>query len=421
MPECARPDLSRFDPFSADFQQCPSPWYRALRSAAPVHLVPEYGLWFVTSRALVQHALERPEVFSSRFGQPQSASSPAVAGQVAAIRAEGWPTVPTILTEDPPAHHRFRQLVARAFTPRLVARQEPGIRRLCAELFDTVATGEEVEFVSRFAVPFPIAVIADVLGVDRDRLPDLTRWSRALAESIGARVDDESELANARSTLEFQRFFANQLDQRRTDPREDVLTGLVNAHRDTAQVTDEALSTAESLSIITQLLVAGNETTAKLLTSLLHELGRSPRLWAWLREDPLTRADPLVEEALRLHSPVQGMFRVLTRSTELGGVELPAGARVVLCFASANRDAPDSTHPDVLDPERGDGAGHLAFGHGIHYCLGAPLARLQTRVALRELAARVDSISLTGRDDRYTPSFLLHGLSTLHCRLTPSD
>ncbi|MEV0387360.1 cytochrome P450 [Nonomuraea sp. NPDC050643] len=408
-------DLASFDPFDAAFLQDPHPWYAAMRDRAPVCRAG--NLWFVTSRALVAEALGRPEVFSSRFGSAQTKASGPVVEELRRIEEQGWPQVSTMLTEDPPVHDRYRRLVSRAFTYRRVQGWAPDVREICRSLVTALTAKAEIEYVADFAVVLPLRVIARVLGVPEDLLDDFKRWSDDWTVTIGAEVGDERRLEAARGVLEFQRYFAAELDARRAEPRDDLLTGLTRAHL--AGEEDDPLTTAECLSILSQLLVAGNETTTKLLTGLAHLLAADPARWRDLRQDP-GRATALTEEGLRLLSPVQGMYRLVMSDTRLGETDLPAGATVVLAYASANRD--EAVYEDAarFSCERRNVRDHLAFGWGVHYCLGAPLARLETTTALREMARGWASMALTEANDlAYEPSFLLRGLRRLHLAVTP--
>lgn len=401
-----------FDPLEPQTLQCPLPWYQTLREKAPVHFVASRGMWFVTSRGLVMEALKNHEVFSSDYGSVHIPPPESVAAKVAEIEAEGWPSVPTLLTADPPEHHYYRRMVAKAFTPRFVAQQEPAIRRIVNEVADQLPTGKPVEFATAFAAALPVRVVAHVLNVSDDRIDDFKRWSDQVTATIGAELDEAGRLEQARSMVEFQCYFAAQLDDRRKAPRDDLLTGLVNAS--TAEDNDEPLSMAACLSIIQQLLVAGNETTTKLLTGSLHHVAQSPEWWAWLRENPDERSGLFVEEALRFLSPVQAMLRITKAETNLGGYTIPAGAMVVLGYLSANRDEAQFDQADDFDPERANAKTHLAFGQGIHACLGAPLARLEAGIAIAELARRFTSVRLTDDNDfEYEPSFMLRGLKRL--------
>lgn len=403
--------VDAFDPLNPATLQCPFPWHRALREQAPVHFVESRGMWFVTSHELVTRALGDHASFSSDFGVPQMPPPESVAEELAEIRSQGWAVIPTLLTADPPAHHYYRRMVARAFTPKFVAQREPDVGAIASSLVARLPVDETVEFVTTFAAPLPLLVIARVLNVPDERIDDFKRWSDQFASSIGAQLDAEASLEQARNFLEFQRFFAGELEDRRVRPQDDLLTGLVNA---SAHGEDEPLSTAASLSILSQLLIAGNETSTKLMTGTLDLLAREPQWWEWLRADPVERSGAVVEEALRILTPVQSMFRIATRDVTLGGCDIPAGAVVILAFGSANRDDGRFADAERFNPERADVKAHMAFGDGIHACLGAPLARLQARIALAQLAERFTRVvHASDNDFVYEPSFMLRGLTRL--------
>ncbi|MGE2735395.1 cytochrome P450 [Mycolicibacterium vaccae] len=404
--------VGSFDPLDPGTMQMPYPWYQALRREAPVHFVAERGMWFVTAYDLVSQALLDHEVFSSAFGLPQLPPPASVADEVAAISAQGWEAVPTLLTADPPEHHYYRRMVARAFTPRFVAQREPAIRAIVDELLDRIPTGSPVEVVGTLAAPLPLRIIAQALNVPDDRIDDFRRWSDQFAATIGAEIDDAGAVEQAESLLEYQRYFAAQLDERRTDPRDDLITGLVQASNAND---DEPLSTGAALSIIQQLLIAGNETSRKLMTGMLHQLAQTPVWWEWLAEDPEGRAGAFVEESLRFLAPVQAMFRITKADANLGGYTIPAGSMVVLVFSSASRDDAHFTDGDEFDPQRPNAKSHLSFGQGIHACLGAPLARLQATLALQEIVRRYRGVTFAdGNDFEYEPSFMLRGLKQLN-------
>jgi cytochrome P450 len=415
--------LAGFDPFAAEVIAEPARWYARMRTEQPVFRVPGHGFFLVTRYEDVLAATRDTETFSNRFTSPGLAlgrGSPEVQAQVDAILAEGYPRTPTLLTNDPPAHTRFRRLVSRAFTPRRVASWQPEIERLSTELIGRFAGRGSVELVTEFAVPLPIGVIADALGVPR-------RWTDDSTDLIGADVTDERRLAAARGLVEFQRYFAAELDDRRRRPRDDFLTDLVHAtvegdagEPDTAGLEDtRPLDTAEMLSILHQLLVAGNETTTTLLAESMRLLTGDPAAYARVasdRDGSYTAA--VIEESLRLAAPAQGMFRVVTRDTVLGGVEIPAGSTAILMYASANRDEALCPDGDAFRPGRAGGRQHLSFGSGIHYCIGAALSRAEAAEALPRLCrAMPDARLATDRLD-YKPSFVLRGLRSLPLRFT---
>jgi cytochrome P450 len=267
-----------------------------------------------------------------------------------------------------------------------------------------------VELVSQFAVGLPLTVIADSLGVPRQDMGKFKKWSDDSVAPLGGMISYQRQIECARSLVEFQHYFAARLEERRLEPRDDLLTDLVNARL--AGV--EALNVPEMLNILQQLLVAGNETTTNLIASAMMLLVRSPEQMTALRTDP-SRIPNFVEEALRMESPVSALFRVTLVDTEVGGVKIPAGTRVIVIYGSANRD--DGQFPDShrLNLERDNARSHLAFGQGVHFCIGAALARLESRVAFETLLGRLHNLRfMPERNDfTHTPSFILRGLEEL--------
>jgi cytochrome P450 len=413
-------DLEGFNPFDPAVQQCPFPHYAAMREQAPVFQVPGTPLFLVTRYDLIGPILRDTATFSSSFGGPGQPSRGPLAERLRAVMAEGWPQVPTMLTIDPPQHTRYRGTVAPYFTPKRIGELRGPVRAIAVGLLDAVVDAGPVEVVERFAVPLPVQVIAHVLNVPPDRLVDFKRWSDDSIATIGAVVSDDRAVEAQRGIVEFQHYFADQLEQRRAEPRGDLMSDLVTAEVDTDDGGRRPLGVNEMLGLLQRLLVAGHATTTKALTEGIRLLAEHPHELAALRADPVGRAPALVEEILRLSTPTQGMFRVVTRDTELGGVTLPAGSRLVLVYAAANRD-PEvwGSDPDGFDPGRPNLKEHLAFGKGIHFCLGAPLSRLEMQVAFEVLGSRVADISLVdGTPLEYFPSFLLRGLTRLDAVLT---
>ena len=406
-------DLASFNPFDAETLQCPFPHYARMREEAPVLRLSGLGLYMVTRHDLVLGILRDPTTYSSKFGRPTMPLTGDDAARLDAAIAEGFPRTSTMLTADPPQHTRFRGLVAKAFNPRTIAPMEPFIREIVGELIDAWGDRTEVEFVREFAVPLPVRVIATMLSQPPDRYDDIKRWSDASIAGIGTNLSVDARIAAERETNEFQRHFQREIEDRRTAPRDDLLSGLVHATIDEPGVDPRPLELPEMLSIISQLMVAGNETTTKLLNEMMRLLGEHPDQWVAVRNDP-TRIERVVEEALRLSSPTQGIFRIATTDVELGGVTIPAGSWLVLVYGSANRDETLYTDAESFDPDRDRLKEHLAFGKGIHFCLGAALSRLEARVALEELSRRVASYHLADSNDfGYMPSFMLRGLLRL--------
>ncbi|HJL99349.1 MAG TPA: cytochrome P450 [Acidimicrobiales bacterium] len=413
-------DLDDFNLFDPEIQQCPHMYYAKMQKERGVFETDALGtpLYLVTKYEDVAACAMNTSAFSSRFdaGSMEGNSEYARRAQELYEQEGGFDRVGTMLTVDPPEHTRYRRLVSQAFTPKAIAALEPTIRELAGQLIDELisgtAIGQSLDFVELFAVPLPVAVIAKALNVPDDRLGDFKRWSDASVAGIGTNISIDERLAADREVIEFQKYFADQLELRRKTPQDDILTDLVNAQidNDDPEGFDSApLDIAEMLSMIQQLLVAGNQTTTHLLGEMLLLLDEHPEEWARLAEDPLYGKD-VADEALRLAAPTQGMFRVVSEDTQVGSTSLSAGSRVVLMYAAANRDPEMWDHPDTFQPGREGQAKHLSFGKGPHYCVGAGLARLEARIVAETLGERLSSIQVTNRSElRYIPSFVLRG------------
>ena len=409
-------------------QQCPHLYYEKMREEHPVYSTEVAGvpIVLVTRYDDVLEIIKDTDTFSSESGG--SAAMPVNAELADRIRKlykeeGGYKRIGTMLTIDPPDQTRYRKLVNKAFTARAVSSLEPNIREISSGLIDSFINEDKVEFVKKFAVPLPVRTIAKALNVPEDRLADFKRWSDDNIAAIGTALSDDQRLVHEKGIIEFQHYFAEQFEKRRENPEDDILTNLLNARIDKDEdpdLPDEPLTMEEMLSIISQLVVAGNETTTKTLTEMMRLLGENPEQWKMLRDDP-ERAGKVVEETIRMTTPTQGFWRFAKRDVEVAGTKIAAGTRMVVMFASANRDESVFPNGDTFDPDRDDLFSHLAFGKGAHYCLGASLARLELRVALEELVKRIDSFELTAANNfDYLPSFMLRGLKSLEIEINPS-
>ena len=409
-------------------QQCPHLYYEKMREEHPVYSTEVAGvpIVLVTRYDDVLEIIKDTDTFSSETGggaaMPVNAE---LADRIRKLYKEegGYKRIGTMLTIDPPDQTRYRKLVNKAFTARAVCSLEPTIREISSGLIDSFINEDKVEFVKKFAVPLPVRTIAKALNVPEDRLADFKRWSDDNIAAIGTALSDDQRLVHEKGIIEFQHYFAEQFEKRRENPEDDILTNLLNARIDKDEdpdLPDEPLTMEEMLSIISQLVVAGNETTTKTLTEMMRLLGENPEQWKMLRDDP-ERAGKVVEETIRMTTPTQGFWRFAKRDVEVAGTKIAAGTRMVVMFASANRDESVFPNGDTFDPDRDDLFSHLAFGKGAHYCLGASLARLELRVALEELVKRIDSFELTAANNfDYLPSFMLRGLKSLEIEINPS-
>jgi cytochrome P450 len=356
----------RFDPFSYEHHEDPYPTYRRLRDDAPAYLDPDRGFWALSRHEDVRAAIDDWGTFSS------------TGGITLERRTEN--VEPMLIEMDPPRHTGLRALVSRAFTPKRVADLEPPIRELATELAAGCVPGARVDVIEDFAAKLPMAVISVMLGVPRQDQDELRSWSDAMLH----REEGSAELtpAGIEGATRLYGYFTEVIATRRRTPGEDLVGALV-----AAQEGDRSLSPAEVLGFCFLLLIAGNETTTKLLGNAIHWLAAFPDQRERVLRDP-TAVPAAVEETLRYDTSTQALARELTRDVELHGVTLPAGRKGLLLFGSANRDERRWDEPDAFDVDRNP-AGHLAFGHGIHHCLGAPLARLEARVALEVLLPKI--------------------------------
>ncbi|MBJ7437856.1 MAG: cytochrome P450 [Sphingopyxis sp.] len=352
------------------------------------------------------------ETFSNNF-QGTLSGAMAEDSDVAAILAEGWPQVDTLLTADPPTHTRFRKLVNLAFSMKRVAAIEEDMRGVVIDLIEKMAAKGEADFVSDFGIPLPVAMIASQIGMEGE-LDRVKRWSDAFVDRLGRMIPKERELECAREVVEFQRHMKAKIDERRATRAEDLLSDLVYAEVDG----ERPLEDAEILSIMQQLMVAGNETTTSALAGGLLQLIENPDQMA----KAVAAVDAgneraiinLVEEVLRTESPTAGMWRMVLKDAELGGVKIPEGAMVQLRYAAANRDPAKYPDPDRFDIERANARSHLAFGKGIHMCVGNMLSRKEMAVAYSELLTRLTDFRVAdGHVPSWPPNMLLRGLTTL--------
>jgi cytochrome P450 len=357
-----------YSPFDPAMIADPYPVYSELRANAPVYWSDEAGSWVLSRYDDVSAALTDPTTYSSASGIYPTPPGVDMTEMF----------LPMLVMSDPPRHTQLRRLVSKAFTPRRMAALEPAIHTVVDDLLDRAPSSGTWDFVSGLSGPLPAIVIADLLGVPREDRDRFREWSTTLVQSNPIRGEMGVGMEAAASLYEY---FAAFLGERRAHPEDDLMTALVQA-----EVDGEHLSEEELLGFCFLLLVAGHETTTNLLSNGAVLLAQHPESREQLRDDPDLLA-PAVEELLRYDSPVQGIGRTLTRPVELHGQQLQAGQSVLLLFGSANRDYRAFPDPEAFDigrrPER-----HLGLGRGIHFCLGASLARMETRIALEALLSR---------------------------------
>ena len=397
--------------FHPDVLTSPFAFYQEHLATEPVYHDKATGLYLVLSHKLVSEATSRTDEFSNNF-QAVLSGARSEDPEVKAILDEGWPQVDTLLTADPPVHTRFRKLVNLAFSAPRVNKLEAHIREIARDLIEKMLARQEIEFVRDFAMPLPIRMISEQLGLTHEEPETIKRWTDAFVDRLGGMVPKERELQCAREVVEFQHAIKAQMDLRRANPTDDLLSDLVHAQIDGERPLDDG----ELLSIVQQLLVAGNETTTATLAEGIILLARNPSELAKAQADPKIIPN-MVEEMLRLASASSGIWRVMKADAELGGVTLPAGAMVMMRYAAANRDPERYEEPDRFLADRANARTHLAFGRGIHMCVGNMLSRKEMTVAFEELLPRISGITLTDEAAiAYTPNMMLRGPVTVPVR-----
>ena len=364
----------------------PYPRYAQWRTRHPIWRDAHSGRWILSRHDDVFDILKDHQRFSS-------------AAMGAAL------PLPT-LTDDPPRHTQLRSIVNKAFTTAMLKSVEPDVTGIADDLVEALPIGADVDIVERLTTPLPVTVISRMMGIPEERRADFKRWSDALTGTL-AGASPESRRAEM---LEMAEFFRQLIPQRREQPGSDLVSAVVNA-----EVDGVGLSEWEIVGFNILLLIAGNETTTNLLGNLLNVLAQRPDLWQRLRDEPAL-IDAAIEEALRFDSPVQFVMRQAKEDVTLHGTRIAAGDDVIVVMGSANRDSTIYDAPDeyLLDRPRNR---HLSFGYGIHFCIGAPLARLEARVAMQALLAHARRIERGSGEARRVHSHLLRGFEALPLRL----
>jgi cytochrome P450 len=378
-----------FNPLKPQLRVDPYPFYRWLREKDPIHRSYPASGWILSRYEDILTVLSEPRVFSAdernwlRYGRERARDARA-----------GFPDpyqagIVSMLRIDPPDHTRMRTLVSKAFTPRAVERLRPRIEAVVDELLDGVTSDGEIELMRELASPLPVAIIAEMLGVAVEDRARFRHWSNEAIRLLGDGTREDRRRALV-AMDEMRAWLAGEIERRRQEPRDDLLSGLV-----AAEEAGDRLTTAELFATCVLLLVAGNETTTNLIGNGIIALLRHPDQLELLRREP-HRIPAAVEELLRYDSPVQLTSRIAVDDYELDGHHLRRGQQIVLLIGAGNRDPERFPDPDRLDVCR-DEVRPLSFGHGIHYCLGAQLARLEAGIAFQKLLPRVPNLRCAGR------------------------
>ena len=397
-------DPVTFNPLDPDFPKDPYSVYARLRVEAPV-LESPFGAIVFSRYADIVEILKDPR--SSSDGRNSNEFKEAIE-QGLINEEEALLEEPSFLFRDPPDHTRLRGLVNKAFTPRVVERLRPRIQVLVDELVDGFADRRSFEVIEDIAYPLPVNIICEMLGVPVEDHVKFREWSKAAARSLDPveALPPDVQAQREETFGNFEAYFTKLVAERRADPQDDLISELIAAEDE-----GNKLSESELIGTCSLLLIAGHETTVNLVGNGMLALLRHPEQLAKLRDDP-SLAECAVEEVLRYDPPVQFTGRIAKEDMEVGGGLLKKGQQSVLLLASANRDETQFSDPDTFDITR-EGNQHIAFSHGIHFCVGAPLARVEGQIALATMARRIRDMKLLVDEPEYKENIVLRGLTAL--------
>lgn len=392
--------MVEYDPYAYEMHEDPYPTYAALRAEAPLYRNERLGFWALSRHADVLGAFRDPERFSNRNG-------------VSLDRASSHPrahAMMSFLAMDPPRHTRMRALVSRGFTPRRIAELEPRIRSLASRHIDAFVEHGRCDFIKDFAGKFPMDVISEMLGVPESDRDQLRQW----ADTVVHREEGMTDVppAGMEAAMHMLAYFNGLVADHRASPRDDLTAALL-----AAEIDGDRLDDVEILGFLFLMIIAGNETTTKLLGNAVYWLARHPEQRRLVRADP-AMIPRWVEETLRYDGSTQALARTVVGDVEMHGRRMRDGDRVVLLVGSANRDERAFPEPDRYDLMR-DTSAMLSFGHGTHFCLGAALARLEGRIALEEVQRRFRDFEVEAEGIVRVHSVNVRGFASLPITFTP--
>ena len=396
-----------FDPLSEEFLRDP---YAVLPAVAdvPVFYAPSLDYYVVTRYADIERVFLDPETFSAANAQLPLIQLPPAVGKT--LLDGGHKPQPSMVSLDPPAHGRLRKPAARALTPRRVNEMEPRIRATAAELLDAVDAAQPFDLIDALAFPLPMRIMFSFMGVPEQDWPRLKEWCGSRASLAWGRPTAEEALHHAQQMVLYRRYLRELVAAKATDRADDFASALLEIHDEDP----DALAQEDIASILFSLSFAGHETTNNLIGNCVRRLLEVPERWDRLVERP-DLISGAVDEVLRFDPSVPVWRRVTTRAVTLGDVELPEGAKLFLWLAAAGRDADIFPDPDAFDPERPNARRTLAFGRGIHFCIGSALGRLEATLALEELTRRFPGLRLAphGQEIPFHPNISFRGPQTL--------
>jgi len=384
-----------FDPTNAEFIANPYAFYKRMREAGRIHRNPVLNNWVLTRYDDMVEVLRDDERFSADRSQGENA-----------MPSPGGTNFKSMLSSDPPDHTRLRTIVNKAFTARTVRNLQPRIREIVDDLLDRMDGDEDADLIRQYAYPIPITVIAELLGVPAEDQDDFREWSNPIALALGPQTSTEVGRKAMEGRDKLVAYFNDILPKRKADPGDDLITALLETEEQGDQ-----LSHGELMVMLNLLLIAGHETTVNLIGNGIHALLRHPDQRELLRERP-ELAKSAVEECLRYDSPVQSTGRIVKVSTEIAGQVVEPRQSISTPVGCANHDEDRFDEPERFDITR-DPNPHLSFSAGIHFCLGAPLAKLEGQIAIPAIFERFPKLRLATEETKYRPAVILRGLESL--------
>lgn len=417
-------DLDKVSLSEPELLAQPNAFFRQLRQEKPVHFDPALNMWLVSRHEDLRTVFSDPITFSVERGYQEQYAKGYIDEFKEILERDGGGFFADPIMTDPPYHTRIRKLMDNAFSAHRVATLEPRIAEIASDVTEAFLAECEasgvVDAVKCFSVPITIKVICEQLGINQYDSEKIQQWSLAVTAQIGRMQDREQMRENAKLICELQNYLIARVKEREAEPREDMISDLVHARVD--DEAEQTLSFKEVVPCVRALLIAGNETTATAMSNLVLILATQPEVARELAEryQDDRFMNRFVEELLRIEPPVRGLSRMTTREVELGGVLLPEGAHMLNLYASGNDDESVFECPRTFNMERTNINRHIAFGGGAHRCIGVSLARMEIKVAARELIKRIANVELTVAPEeiRYLPTVATHSIESLPVRLT---
>lgn len=390
----------RYDPFGQDLEN-PYALYLQLRREEPITFSPVLNAYLVSRFEDVRLILSQPDLFSSKDTiAPVVTLSPRTFAEL----SKGYPLVPSFINSDSPEHERFHEPIQKAFAPGRIRALEPFLRQRISELLDSFIADGHAEIISQFAYPLPLEVVLIMLGIPKDEMEQVKHWCDDWVALMLSPLPEDRQVLCARSAVSLHHYLIDIIRQRQRVPQADVITSLI----ETVLPEQKPLSDAELINTIMGLVVAGHETITRLIGNGLVLLLEEPKRWQRLCEHP--EDIPLViEEIIRYHGPVRGFMRTTTGPATVGGVSMPVGTKLFLLYSSANRDEERFSDADQFQMQRKPNH-HLGFGYGVHFCVGAPLARLEGRLMFEALTQRFPDLRLAAHQQlAHNPDLVNYG------------